>query len=242
MYHTFSVTETIKSSWHIFKRNIITIIVYSIISFILLAIIAFMIEFIFSPEEFAAKMLFSLFLIFVQAYTTLGLYKLIFTVIDNEFYEFEFKQVLPGIKMILSYLAVVFLLAFVTTNFSIAVERLDDYPNLQFFTKTALVLVALYAFLRIMFFNTFIVDDKSGPLESLKQSISLTKGYFFKILIILTIILLFIALPAVISGYFPFTSIIIIFTYPFVNMILAVTYRKLIYSHMDIDDDITETV
>jgi hypothetical protein len=242
MYHEFSVLETVKTSWDIFKKNVITIIVYSVISFIALAILAVLIEFLFSPEEFAAKMGVSLILIFLQAYTTLGLYKLIFTVIDSEYYEFELKQVFPGIKMILSYLGVVFLLAFITTNFSVAIDRLDNYPNLQFVLKTILVFVALYFALRIMFFNTFIVDDKSGPLESLKQSFELTKGYFLKVLVILVIIVLFIAVPAVLSEYFPLTSLIIIFTYPFVNIILVVTYRKLVYSHLDVDDEITETL
>jgi hypothetical protein len=144
--------------------------------------------------------------------------------------------------MVISYLAVVFLLAFITTNCSIVIERLDDYPNLQFLIKTVLVIAALYLFLRIMFFNTFIVDDKSGPLESLRQSFRLTYGYFFKVLLILCIILLFIALPAIISEYFPLTSLIIILTYPFVNIILAVTYRKLVYSHLDVEDDVAETL
>jgi cation transporter-like permease len=75
MYHPFSVVETIKTSWDIFKKNIVTIIVYSIISYILLAVLAVIIELIFSPQEFAATMLVTLILIFVQAYTTLGLSK-----------------------------------------------------------------------------------------------------------------------------------------------------------------------
>ncbi len=243
MYHPFSVLETIKVSWDIFKKNAATIIVYSVVSFILLAVLTVLVQFIFLPEEFVAKMMVYLFLIFTQAYTTLGLYKLIFTVIDSELYEFEFKQILPGIKMIFSYLAVIFLLAFIITNFNIIVERLlGDYPNIQHLIKTVLVIIALYLFLRIIFFNTFIVDDGSGPLESLKQSYDLTKGYFFKILIILIIIILFIALPAKLSEYFPFSSLIIILTYPFVNIILAVTYRKLVYSHKDVDEDLTETL
>ncbi len=243
MYHPFSVLETVKVSWDIFKKNAATIIVYSVVSFILLAILTILVEFIFSPEEFTAKMLVYLFLIFTQAYTTLGLYKLIFTVIDSEYYEFEFKQILPNIRMILSYLAVVFLLAFIITNFSIVIEKLlVDYPNIQRFVKTGMIFIALYLFLRVMFFNTFIVDDGSGPLESIKQSFELTRGYFFKVLIILALIILFIALPAKLAEYFPFSSLIIVLTYPFVNIILVVTYRKLIYSHQDVDDDITETL
>jgi len=57
----------------------------------------------------------------------------------------------------------------------------------------------------------------------------------------LGIILLLIALPATLSQKFPIIYVTIIFTYPFVNIILAVTYRKLVYSHQDVDDDIAET-
>jgi hypothetical protein len=242
MYHPFSVADTIRTAWYIFKRNFITIIVYSVISFILLFLLGLMVELLVSPEAFAGTMFVSFILILTQAYTTLGLYKLIFTLIDSEYYEFEFKQVLPGFKMIISYLAVAFILAFIITNFAILVEYLEKFQMADDIVKTVGVIVALYLFLRIMFFNTFIVDDHSGPIESLKQSFRLTRGYILKVLVILAVILLLIGLPAKASQYYPLISVAIVFTYPFVNIILAVTYRKLIYSHLDVDDDITETL
>ncbi len=242
MYHPFSVIETLKTSWHILKRNFAVIIVFSLISFILLGAVGTVIEFIFSPEEFVQRMLLFLIEVIIQAYTTLGLYKLIFTVIDSEYYEFEFKQVLPGFRMLYSYLGAVFLLAFIVTNFSVAIERLDNYPDLQLFIETVVVIAAIYLALRIMFFNTFIVDDGSGPVESLVQSFKLTKGYFLKVLAILGILIVFIALPGIAAEYFPLASLIIVVTYPFVNIILVVTYRKLVYSHQDVDDDVSESI
>src|ERR1700743_3317579 len=125
MYHPFSVAETTKTAWHIFRKNFVTIIVYSIISFILLSILAVLTEFIITSDSFTAKMIISFILIFVQAYTTLGLYKLIFTVIDSEYYEFEFSQVLPSFRMIISYIVVVFLIAFMITNLQFLLMRLD---------------------------------------------------------------------------------------------------------------------
>ncbi len=241
MYHPFSVAETTKTAWNIFKNNFVTIIVYSTISFLLLSVLAVITQFLVTPEAFAGKMLVSFILIFMQAYTTLGLYKLIFTLIDSEYYEFEISQVLPAFKMIISYLIVVFLIAFLITNFHFLIARLDEYPNIQTTVQVLATFLGLYLALRIMFFNNFIVDDQSGAIESLKQSFELTRGYFLKVLTMLGIILLLIALPALIAQYYPFVSITIIFTYPFVNIILAVTYRKLIYSHQDVDDDIAET-
>jgi hypothetical protein len=243
MYHPFSVAETTKTAWIIFKKNFVTIIVYSMAASFLLLVLGGVVEFVFDPEEFTGKMLVSLIMVFVQAYTTLGLYKLIFTLIDSEYYEFEFSQILPAFKSIMSYLGVIFFIAFVITTFSIFTSKLEDYPNLQQLIQEIAVIVALYFALRMMFFITYIVDDQSGGFESLKQSFQLTKGYFFKVFIMLCIILLLIALPAGLSQYegFGFISIAIIFTYPFVNIILAVTYRKLVYSHQDVDDDIAET-
>ena len=37
------------------------------------------------------------------------------------------------------------------------------------------------------------------------------------------------------------TVIGLILVIPFVNIILLVAYRKLVYSHLDVDDDIAET-
>jgi hypothetical protein len=243
MYHPFSIAETTKAAWTIFKKNFVTIIVYSFISFLLISVLGITTEYVISPEAFWGKMAVSFIMIFIQAYTTLGLYKLIFTVIDSEYYEFEFRQVLPAFKSIVSYLIVVFFIAFLVTTFHFLMERFDDYPNIQTVLENAAAILTLYIALRIMFFITFVVDDQSGAFESIRQSFQLTKGYFFKVLIMLCIILLFIALPAALSQYdgFGFVSIAIIFTYPFVNIILAVTYRKLVYSHQDVDDDIAET-
>jgi hypothetical protein len=242
MYHEFSVVDTIKASWHIFKKNFVTIIVFSVIAFILLAIIEGVVFYFTSIEDFWTGMALELVLVFAQSYTTLGLYKLFFTLIDSEYYEFEFRQVLPHIRMIISYITVVLILASLSVSFSILLEHLDDYPVLHDIIEIGGIIVALYLILRIMFFITFIVDDRSGPLESLKQSFELTYGYMLKILAILGIIVLLIAIPALLSYYSAFFSLIIMFTYPFVNIILAETYRKLVYSHKDVDDDVSETL
>jgi hypothetical protein len=241
MYHPFSVAETVKAAWDIFRKNFVTIIVYSVISFFLLGVLGLIIGFIYSPEDFWGSMVVTFILVWLQAYTTLGLYKLIFTVIDSEYYDFEFIQVIPKAKMVWSYLAVVFIFAFVVTNLGILIDYLDESPDLQFGVEVIAGLAGLFIALRIMFFNTFIVDDASGPIESLKQSFELTRGYLLKVVSILGIIILLIALPAKLSQNYPAVSLTILFTYPFVNIILAVTYRKLIYSHQDVDDDFAET-
>jgi uncharacterized membrane protein len=81
----------------------------------------------------------------------------------------------------------------------------------------------------------FIVDDESGPFESVAQSFKLIKGNFLKYLLLFLLIELMVFLGTL-------TRIGMIFVIPFVNILLVVAYRKLVYSHLDVDDDITETV
>jgi len=247
MYHPFSILETLKISWHIFKGNFAVIIIFSIISFVVLGIIGTVIGFIYSPEDFLGSMILFFIEAVIQAYTTLGLYKLLFTVIDSELYEFEFKQVLPGFRMLYSYVAVVFMIAFVVADIGFLLGRLNAYPNLQGVLTDIMVVVALYFTLRIMFFITFIVDDKSGPIESIVQSFKLTKGYFLKLLGIFVISILLVAIPVYVSKFFPVISmlvliLIVIVAFPFISIILVTTYRKLVYSHQDVDDDVTDAI
>ncbi|MBB5394593.1 hypothetical protein [Mucilaginibacter sp. AK015] len=241
MYHPFSVAETIKSAWIIFRKNFVTIIVYSVVSFLLLGILGVVIGVFYSPEDYWISMIVTFIMVWLQAYTTLGLYKLIFTVIDSEYYDFEFIQVIPKAKMVWSYLAVVFIFAFVITNLGILVDYFDDSPNIQFAIEVVAGIIGLFVALRVMFFNTFIVDDASGPIESIKQSFELTRGNLLKVVVILVIIILLIAVPAKLAQSYGVVILSILFTYPFVNIVLAVTYRKLVYSHQDVDDDIAET-
>jgi ABC-type multidrug transport system fused ATPase/permease subunit len=245
MYHPFSVAETFKTAWDIYKKNFITIVVYSIISFLLISMMGLIVGLLIPSEDFYPRLLGSCVVVFIQAYTTLGLYKLIFTLIDSEYYEFEVKQVLPHISMILSYLAVVFIIGFCIATYRIFVlNKLDKntlYYQIADYTGVA---IGLYAAIRIMFFNTYIVDDKSGPIESLRQSIGLTRDYTSKVLLVLGIILIIITLLVLSWFITPALALILFFAfaYPFVNIMLIVTYRKLVYSHKDVDDDVAETL
>jgi hypothetical protein len=241
MYHPFLVSDILFTSWYVFKKNFITIMAFSIISYFVLIALELIIGLLISPDEFSGATAIGFLIIFIQAYTTLGLYKLIFTLIDSEYYEFAFKQVLPGFKMLFSYLVVGFVMAFVIANFAILLKYMERYPTAHDVIKGIGFTVALYLFLRIMFFITFIVDDQSGPFESLKQSFRMTKGFILKMLIILLLILLLVAVPAEMSAYYGFLSFLLAFTYPFASIILSVAYRKLVYSHQDVDDDLAET-
>ncbi|MBW4889940.1 hypothetical protein KXQ82_09440 [Mucilaginibacter sp. HMF5004] len=242
MYHPFTIAETLSTAWNIFKKHFVTIIVYSVVVFFILLILGVILGLLFTAQDFYIDMLVSLIVVVLQAYTTLGLYKLIFTLIDSEFYEFHISQIFPKFTMLVSYVVIEFILAALVVTYKLFLDKVtlnEMVRNIAIILGTVAGLVCV---LRILFFNSFIADDDSGPFESISQSIKLTKGHIVHVLSILGIIILLIAIPAKLAQYFPPASLFIIFSYPFVNIFLAVTYRKLVYSHKDVDDLDSETI
>jgi membrane-anchored glycerophosphoryl diester phosphodiesterase (GDPDase) len=119
------------------------------------------------------------------------------------------------------------------------------------------LILILYLSLRCIFCICFIVDDDSSPIESLKQSFEITKDNFFKtagIFVIIISIMVLALIPVILilnlvgldqekNGFvFRLASYCwVILTFPFIQVIIMVTYRKLVYSHLDVDDDLSET-
>ncbi|RYE22564.1 MAG: hypothetical protein EOP42_24260 [Sphingobacteriaceae bacterium] len=237
MYHPFSIAETFKTAWDVTKKNFLSIIVYAAIVTVVLGVVQFFSAVVdLSNDAFAGFLVF-LILMMIQTYATLGLYKLVFTLMDNEYYEVDFSQMLPTMKMVWSFIAICLLLAFAIVTINIGIEKgLENYSNnIIQNVKVLEVMLILYAALRYMFCACFIVDDNSGPIESLRQSRILTKHHLLHLLALLGIMVLVIA-----SGFFLIGKIVLVL-FPFVNVILIVTYRKLVFSTMDVDDDVAET-
>lgn len=258
MYHPFSVAETIKTAWNVLKRNFIPLIVYSVISLFIYEFLEFIKAFILLDDDILAKFVFIFIQLIVQCYIGLSFYKLILTLMDREYYEFEFKDILPSFKMTLNFVIIGLLTGLVVAVFVffyvLALRAFKDYDHV--FEVIELILI-LYISLRSIFCICFIVDDDSSPIESLKQSFEITKDNFFKTLGIFVIIICILALvliPVIVvlnfSGLdedkdgFVFRLAFycwFILTFPFIQVIIMVTYRKLVYSHLDVDDDIAET-
>jgi hypothetical protein len=232
MYHPFSVAETLKTAWDLLKKNFITIIVYSIISVVVIMFFAFLVYLFFT--ETAIAIMGGFILLIVISYNFLAFIKLIFQLMDNEYHEVSLKDIIPNIKMVGSYLLLLLLMSALTVFISNAVQEL-----ISGITQNILGIIVGYFFQFFFLFyfplcTCYIVDDQSGPFESVVQSFHLIRGNFIKYFILFVFIEILIFIGS-------FTVIGIIFVVPFVNIILAVTYRKLVYSHKDVDDDIAET-
>ncbi len=256
MYHAFSVAETIKTAWHVLKRNFVPLVVYSVISLFIYEIVDFFKAFILIEDDVLTQFIFIFVQLIVQCYIGLSFYKLILTLMDREYYEFEFKDILPSFKMTFNFVVIGLLtgiLVAVLVFFYVLAQR---NLGLESLFEVIELLLILYISLRSIFCICFIVDDDSSPIESLKQSFEITKDNFFKTLgisLIIIAILVTALIPVFLlinltgldsKGGFVFRLAFycwFILTFPFIQVIIMVTYRKLVYSHKDVDDDIAET-
>jgi len=257
MYHPFSIAETIKTAWNVIKKNYISLIVYSVISLIFYEIISFFTGFIVVYDNQYSQVAFVFFMMLVQSYLVLSFYKLILTLMDREYYEFEFKDILPSLKMALSFVTIGVLYTVLIGTIIFLNLKLVDYPLLQKVMDKLEILGIGYLLIRSVFCLCFIVDEDSGPIESLKQSFYITWNNFFKVLGLILIVVGFIALLLIIinliitllfdvdnNSYIAKIAAICWFaiSFPTVQVMIMATYRKLVYSHQDVDDDVSETL
>ncbi|MFD1255767.1 hypothetical protein ACFQ3S_03080 [Mucilaginibacter terrae] len=257
MYHPFSIAETIKTAWNVIKKNYISLIVYSMISLIFYEIISFFTGFIVVYDNQYSQVAFVFFMMLVQSYLVLSFYKLILTLMDREYYEFEFRDILPSLKMALSFVTVGILYTVVIGTIIFLNLKLVNYPLLQQIMDKLEILGIGYLLIRSVFCLCFIVDEDSGPIESLKQSFYITWNNFFKVLGLILIVVGFIALLLIIinlfitllfdvdsNSYIAKIAAICWFaiSFPTVQVMIMATYRKLVYSHKDLDDDVSETL
>jgi len=258
MYHPFSISQTIATAWTVLKKNFSTLIVYSIVSLFVYEMVDFFNNFIFIDENRWSQFALILVQMTVQSYLALSFYKLILTLIDREFYEFSFKDILPSIKMTLNFVFIAILYGILIAFFLFINLLVERNFGVSLICQIIELVIIMYLLLRSIFCVCFIVDDDSKPFESLKQSFEITKDNFFKtvgifVIILLIIIILLIPVILIIDIFGldrPEYGIIFklafyvwfLLSFPFVQVIIMVAYRKLVYSHLDVDDDVTEVV
>lgn len=256
MYHPFTIGETLKSAWSIIKKNFITLIVYSIISLIIYKVID-VLSAVFVFDNYYSQVIESLFMLLIQSYLALSFYRLILTLMDREYYEFSIKDIIPTLKMALSCITIAFLYGVLILAFIIFKDFFKNNETALNVVDKLEILAVAYLLIRSIFCLCFIVDEDSGPIESLKQSFFITRNNFFKILALVLIVVGFIAILLLLinliitlffdiehSAYVVRIAGIcwIAVSFPVVQVMIMATYRKLVYSHLDVDDDVSETL
>jgi len=234
MYHPFSVADTLKTAWYLLRKNFAVIAIYSLLGFLITIVFGVVFLFVFSGNSLAESIGVVVMLISVS-FIFLGFIKLVFQLIDREYYDFDFSDIIPKVKMLFSYLLLLIIVSTMSVMLKRAIDLLEEGIAQNIL---GIVIGAFFQFFFLFYFPIcacFIVDDASGPFESVIQSFLLIRGNFLKYLV-----LFFIIEGMVFVGSIPF-GLGMLFVVPFVNIILVVAYRKLIYSHQDVEDDLAET-
>ena len=232
MYHPFSVSDTLKTAWYLLRKNFPVISIYSLLGFITVIALSFVI-YVFLNGNLATSIGIVVLLIGVS-FIFLGFIKLIFQLIDKEYYDFEFGDIVPTIRMQYSYLLLLIMVSTLSVLLTNAIKALDEGLTQNIL---GIVVGGFFQFFFLFYFPIcacFIVDDSSGAFESVVQSFQLIKGNFLKYLLLFVIIEAMVFIGSI-------TLVGMLFVIPFVNIILVVAYRKLVYSHQDVDDDLAET-
>lgn len=233
MYHPFSVPDTLKTSWYLLKRNLAVIAIYSLLGFLTVAVLSFLIYWLLYGNLLTSIGI--IVLLIGISFIFLGFIKLVFQLIDKEYYDFDFKDIVPSIKMMYSYLLLLILVSTLSVLLNNAIKEINEGLTQN---VLGIIVGGFFQFFFLFYFPIcacFIVDDASGPFESVIQSFQLIQGNFLKYFLLFVIIEILVFLGSVTLG------IGMLFVIPFVNIILVVAYRKLVYSHQDVDDDPTET-
>jgi uncharacterized membrane protein len=233
MFHPFSVTQTISIAWHILKKNFATIAVFSLLAFVIVIGSAFVIYNIIADNVLTSIGV--VFLLVGISFIFLAFIKLVFQLIDREYYDFEFSDIVPKIKMLFSYLLLLVIVSSLAVFMTNAIELLNE-GVVQ--SVLGIGVGLFFQFFFLFYFpicTCFIVDDECGPFDSVAQSFQLIRGNFLKYFLLFLAIEIMVFIGSI-------TVIGMIFVIPFVNIVLVVAYRKLVYSHQDVEDDITETV
>ena len=258
MYHPFTIADTLKITWDVLKKNFSIFVVYSIISLVVYSVINFLTTYIFVDDSIISQLINLFFQMLIQSYLALCFYKLILTVIDREYYEFEFKEIWPSLLMVFRFIVIGLYYTVLIVIFFFTNRFLGESVTLVVLLKTIELGIFIYLLIRSIFCVCFIADENSGAIESLKQSFGLTKNHFIKTLSIVLIIIAFMItsiIPLVMlikilqpnanqNNYFFALGFYLwyVIAFPVVQVIVMVTYRRLIYSHQDVDDDVMETL
>ncbi|MCJ8209620.1 hypothetical protein MUY27_07855 [Mucilaginibacter sp. RS28] len=257
MYHPFTIAETLKSAWSVIKKNYITLLVYSVISLVLYKVIEVVTSFILVFDNYYSQLIETFVMMLVQSYLALSFYRLILTLMDREYYEFSIKDIIPSLRMALSFITIAIFYGLLIVLLVVIKDLLAVSPIAEFIVDKLEIIGIAYLLLRSIFCLCFIVDEDSGPIDSLKQSFFITNHNLSRIFGLVLIVVGFIAIllliiNLIITLFFdieqkPYVVRIagicwIAIAFPVVQVMIMATYRKLVYSHLDVDDDVSETL
>jgi hypothetical protein len=250
---TFTVNEVIGKAWKVTYENYFSLATLCFLIFITLTTSSLM-AFFLKDVNVAMRILMVLIFIVLYCMINLSLFKYIFHLLDNEQEHITIVSTLPTRLQIIRFLIATFYFAlciiFVAFLLYPILYVLD--PILRYAAKmgwigdlaaagrlvtnvsVAIAIVAIFiTFIRISFFQFFIIDKQAKPFESIKYSLATTKGNFTKILLLLLVLGGFHLLSLVFNYlHWSVISLIVISLSSFIivplsSVALTIVYRKM---------------
>jgi hypothetical protein len=254
---TFTVNEVIAKAWRVTYDNYFSLATLCFLIFITLTTSSLM-AFFLKDVNIALRILMVFFFIVLYCTINLSLFKYIFHLLDNENENITIVSTLPTRVQIIRFLIATFYFALCIIFVGVLlypvlfildpilryavklgwVNNLSDAGKVVTNVAVAIAIVAIFiTFIRISFFQFFIIDKQAKPFESIKYSLATTKGNFTKILLLL-LVLGFFHLLSLIFNYLHW-SVISLFVIslssfiivPLSSVALTIVYRKMMVEY-----------
>ena len=135
MYHPFSVAETIKTSWNVLRGNFAILAIYSVISLVVIGFTEFVNSFVLLDDSIGYQLLVLFIQMLVQSYLALSFYKLILTLMDKQYYEFEFREIWPSFPMAFRFIIIGLSYSLLIGTFWFVNLLLQNWPVIQNIAK-----------------------------------------------------------------------------------------------------------
>lgn len=255
---TFTVNEVIGKAWKVTYEHYFSLATLCFLIFITLTTSSLM-AFFLKDVNIAIRILMVLIFIILYCTINLSLFKYIFHLLDNDQEHITIVSTLPTRVQIIRFLIATFYFALciVFVGFLLYPVLYILDPVLRYAFRlgwindlaaagrlvtniaVAIAIVAIFiTFIRISFFQFFIIDKQSKPFESIKYSLATTKGNFTKILLLLLVLGGFHLLSLVFNYlHWPVISMIIISLSSFIIVPLSTVALTIVYRKMMVDYD-----
>lgn len=255
---TFTVNEVIGKAWKVTYENYFSLATLCFLIFITLTTSSLM-AFFLKDVHIAVRILMVLIFIILYCTINLSLFKYIFHLLDNEQEHITIVSTLPTRVQIIRFLIATFYFALCIVfvgfvlypvlyildpllRYAFRLGLINDLAaagRLVTNVAVAIAIVAIFiTFIRISFFQFFIIDKQSKPFESIKYSLATTKGNFTKILLLLLVLGGFHLLSLVFNYlHWPVVSMIIISLSSFIIVPLSTVALTIVYRKMMRDYD-----
>lgn len=254
---TFTVNEVIGKAWRVTYDNYFSLATLCFLIFITFTTSSLM-AFFLKDVNIALRILMVFLFIVLYCTINLSLFKYILHLLDNENEQITIVSTLPTRVQIIRFLIATFYFALCIVFVGVLlypvlfildpllryavriglVSNLAEAGRVVTNVSVAIAIVAIFiTFIRISFFQFFIIDKQARPFQAIKYSLATTRGNFTKILLLL-LVLGFFHLLSLVFNYLHWSviSLLVISLSSFIivplsSVALTIVYRKMMAAY-----------